>query len=116
MRLAALARRIFWPAVALGLLLAALGVVELRYVVAPLMGLAIWRVGTASFASLGAGAAHLPDGDPEPVDPRQERTTYWCAGCGAEVLLLVRGAPVAPRHCGERMSERVEVPHGAQLS
>ena len=103
-------RRLFWPTVAAGLLLAALGVVDARYVFAPLLGLFIWRFGIASFGSLRAGAAHIPDGPPEPVDPASERVTYWCSGCGAELLLLVRGAAVAPRHCGERMAERREVP------
>ncbi len=103
-------RRLFWPVVAVGALLVAFGVVEARYVFAPLLGLFIWRFGMASFGSLRAGGAHIPDGPPQPVDPADERITYWCAGCGAELLLLVRGAAVAPRHCGERMAERREVP------
>ncbi len=102
-------RRLFWPAVAVGVGLVVLGVVAPRYVFAPLLGLFIWRVGTASFASLRHGAAHVPDGPAVPVDITTERVTYWCPGCGAEVLLLVRGAEVAPRHCGERMVERREV-------
>lgn len=102
-------KRLFWPIVAAGLLLVAVGAVEARYVFAPLLGLFIWRMGIASFGSLRQGAAHIPDGPPVAVDPAAERTTYWCSGCGAEVLLLVRGAAVAPRHCGERMVERREV-------
>jgi DNA-directed RNA polymerase subunit RPC12/RpoP len=102
-------RRWFWPLVGVGLALAAFDVVEARYVFAPLLGLFIWRVGTASLGSLRRGAAYIPDGPPQPVDPRDERITYWCSGCGAEMLLLVRGAAVAPRHCGERMTERREV-------
>lgn len=105
-------RRLFWPAVALGLGAAAVGLVEARYILAPLLGLTILRMGLATFGSLGAGAAHIPDGDPVPVDHDHERTTYWCAGCGAEVLLLVRGTAVAPRHCGEKMTERSEVRRG----
>lgn len=101
-------RRLFWPGVAVAVLLAATGVVPARYVFAPLLGLLIWRVGIASFGSLRAGASHVPDGPPVPV-AADERVVYFCAGCGAEVLLLVRGADVAPRHCGERMSERREV-------
>jgi len=91
------------------LALVAFDVVEARYVFAPLLGLFIWRVGIASLGSLRRGAAYVPDGPPEPVDPRDERITYWCGGCGAELLLLVRGAAVPPRHCGERMTERHEV-------
>lgn len=101
-------KRLLWPIVGVGVLLVVTGLVEPRYVFAPLLGLLIWRVGIASFGSLRAGAAHVPDGPPVPVPP-DERITYWCAGCGAEVLLLVRGASVAPRHCGERMTERREV-------
>jgi DNA-directed RNA polymerase subunit RPC12/RpoP len=105
-------RRLFWPAVGVGVLLAALGLVEARYVFAPMLGLFIWRLGIASFGSLRQGAAHIPDGPAAPVDLSAERVTYWCGGCGAEVLLLVRGADVAPRHCGERMVERHEVARG----
>lgn len=79
------------------------------YVFAPVLGAAILWFGIGSLMSLQAGAAHVPDGDPAPVDPSAERTTYWCAGCGAEVLLLVRGTQSPPRHCGERMRERVEI-------
>ena len=102
-------RRWFWPVVGEALALVAFDVVEARYVFAPLLGLFIWRVGIASLGSLRRGAAYVPDGPPEPVDPRDERITYWCGGCGAELLLLVRGAAVPPRHCGERMTERHEV-------
>jgi hypothetical protein len=79
------------------------------YVLGPLVGLAIARIGFATFASLRGGAAHVPEGDPEPVDLTAERVTYWCEGCGAELLLLVRGTATAPRHCGERMLERHEI-------
>lgn len=102
-------RRWFWPVVGLALLLSAVGVVPWEWVVAPLMGLTIYRIGVASLASLRNGAAHVPDGPPEPVDARVERLVYWCSGCGAELLLLVRGAAVPPRHCGERMTERHEI-------
>ena len=104
--------------VALALIVAALlavGIFDVpaRYILAPLLGLLILRIGLASFGSLRTGAAHVPSGPPQPLDPSLERITYWCAGCGAEVLLLVRGAEVPPRHCGERMAERREVPRAA---
>ncbi len=86
------------------------GVVPAAWVLAPLLGYLILRLGFASFGSLARGGAHIPSGDPEPVDQAQERVTYWCEGCGAELLLLVRGTPVPPRHCGERMHERAEIP------
>lgn len=79
------------------------------YVFAPLLGVVILWFGLGSLQSLQAGAAHIPDGDPVPVDVANDRITYWCAGCGAEVLLLIRGTDSAPRHCGERMRERVEI-------
>lgn len=101
-------KRLFWPAVLVAVALWAVGVVEGAYVFAPLLGLAIWRVGTASFASLRNGAAHIPDGPPEPLDTRSHRVVYACGGCGAEVLLLVRGTETPPRHCGEKMSEHRE--------
>ncbi len=102
-------RRLFWPAVVLGLALAALDFVPAVYVVTLLMGLAIWCVGTATFASL-RGAGPIPESAPTTVDARAERVTYRCEGCGAELLLLVRGSRTAPRHCGERMHERRELP------
>ena len=108
-------RRLFWPVVVIGVLLVMFDVLEARFVFAPLLGLFIWRLGIASFGSLRAGAAHIPDGPPVPVDTATERTTYWCGGCGAEVLLLVRGAEVPPRHCGERMIERREVAGAPRL-
>jgi DNA-directed RNA polymerase subunit RPC12/RpoP len=109
-------RRLFWPVAAAGLvvgvLLVWLDVLPGAYVFAPLLGVFIYLFGVASLASFQRGAAYIPDGPPEPVDTRAERTTYWCAGCGAELLLLVRGAAVPPRHCGERMVERHEVARG----
>lgn len=101
--------RLFWLVVLLGLALALFGVVEPVYVFAPLLGLTIWRIGIGSFASLRHGAAHIPDGPPEPLDLRTERVVYACGGCGAEVLLLVRGTESAPRHCGEKMTTHREV-------
>lgn len=102
-------KRLFWPIVAIGVTLVATGAVDAVYVFAPLLGLFIWRVGTASLSSLRAGGAAIPEGPPTAVDPRDERTVYWCSGCGAELLLLVRGADVPPRHCGERMTARTEL-------
>lgn len=108
-----LLKRLFWPAVAVGAVLAFTGTVEPAYVFAPLLGLAIWRLGLASFLSLQEGPGHTPEGEPEVMDTRVHRTVYWCDGCGAEVLLLVRGAEAPPRHCGERMTERTEIARDA---
>lgn len=102
-------KRLLVVALAVAAVLAALDVLSWRVVIAPLMAFAVWSVGTASLRSLRGGAAHIPDGDPVAIDPTEERTTYWCGGCGAELLLLVRGSSSPPRHCGERMHERREV-------
>lgn len=103
-------RWVLAAAVLAAIALVATGVVPAPYVFGPLLGYAIWRVGIATFGSLRRGADHIPDGSaPRPVDLATERTTYWCEGCGAELLLLVRGTPAPPRHCGERMHERHEV-------
>lgn len=98
-----------WLLVLVGLALWALGLIPFAYVGAPLLGLLIYTIGVASLGSLRRGASYVPDGPPRPVDPRSERTVYWCEGCGAELLLLVRGTVSPPRHCGERMTERREV-------
>lgn len=108
-------RRLLWLAVPIALLVVWLTPVRAEYVLAPLLGLAIWQVGVASLGSFRRGAAHIPSGDPVAVDTQQERTTYWCQGCGTAVLLLVRGTESPPRHCGERMAERREVARGNSL-
>lgn len=96
-----------------GTVLVLTGTVPAPYVFGPLVGYGIWKVGSATFNSLRAGAEHVPDGrPPEPLDLAVERVSYWCEGCGAELLLLVRGTPAPPRHCGERMHERHELVHG----
>jgi hypothetical protein len=102
-------RRLFWIAVGVVVLVALATPLRAEYVLAPLLGLAIWRVGVGSLASFRTGAAHIPSGDPSPVDLEVERTVYWCQGCGAELLLLIRGTETPPRHCGERMTERSEI-------
>lgn len=104
-------KRLVWLVVIVALGAAAAGRVPWHVVLAPLLGLFIYSVGVASLGSLRRGASHIPEGPPEAVDPAEERVTYLCAGCGAEVLLLVRGSATPPRHCGERMHERREVPH-----
>jgi hypothetical protein len=107
-------RRWWWALVLVAAVAAAFGVVPGTYVVAVLMGVGIWRVGVASLGSLRRGPGSIPDGPSVPVDARSERVTYWCSGCGTELLLLVRGSASPPRHCGERMTERREVPRGAR--
>lgn len=100
---------LFGVVVALGAAFA--GAIPIEWVLAPLLGLFIYSVGVASFGSLRRGASYIPDGPPEPINPVEERVTYFCDGCGAEMLLLVRGSATSPRHCGEKMHERREVAH-----
>jgi hypothetical protein len=107
-------RRWWWALVLAAAVAAALGVVPGAYVVAVLMGVGIWSAGVASLGSLRRGHGSVPAGPPVPVDAGSERVTYCCSGCGAELLLLVRGSASAPRHCGERMTERRELPRGAR--
>lgn len=78
------------------------------WVLAPLAGFAIYKVGTAMLRSMAVDGK-APDGPPEVVVSRPERVLYWCEACGAELLLVVRGADTPPRHCGERMHQRIEV-------
>ena len=100
--------RVVLVAAAVGLVLAALGVVPLEWVLAPLLGLAILAVGFASVRSFALDETQQEG--PVRVDPARERVVHRCATCGLESLLLVRGAPTPPRHCGERMTEHLEVP------
>ncbi|QBI19991.1 hypothetical protein ER308_10755 [Egibacter rhizosphaerae] len=104
-------RVVLWGVVALAAVVALATDVPAAYVLGPLLGLAILRVGFATFGQLGATVP--VDEDPQPVDQAMERTVYSCQPCGAEVLLLVRGSQSPPRHCGERMTEHREIPRDA---
>ena len=81
-----------------------------QWVLAPLAGYSVYLIGTSMLRNMARDARATAPVQPEPVDPRDERTVYSCDGCGAELLLVVRGAATAPRHCGEAMRERIEVP------
>lgn len=102
-------RRLFWVVVVTAVVAVVLTDVPAAYVLGPLLGLVVLRVGVATFGAMGASAS-VEDTAPEAVDPAQERTTYSCSQCGAEVVLVVRGEDTPPRHCGERMTEHREVP------
>ncbi len=81
-----------------------------QWVFAPLLGAALLRWSIASLRALVHDARDLEEMEaaPDPVSS-DERTLFWCEECGTEVLLLVRGAPRAPSHCGQRMHERTEI-------
>ena len=93
--------------------LVATGVVEAKFVLAPLLGLAIWTWARATLRSFTRGAHGVGEivtsDDPQPVLDRPERTLYWCEECGTELVLVVRGSGTPPRHCGTRMHERHEL-------
>ena len=40
---------------------------------------------------------------------RERALDILCPECGTEVLLLFRGTPRAPSHCGQRMTARTEI-------
>jgi hypothetical protein len=81
-----------------------------RWVLAPLLALALLRWTLASLRVLVHDARNDDDGGPVPAPVgSDERTLFWCEECGTEVLLLVRGTARAPSHCGQRMHERTEV-------
>ena len=78
-----------------------------RFVFAPLLAAALlsW-----SLASLRVLVQDAQDDDGVPaVQDGSERTVFRCAECGTEVLLLYRGTPKAPSHCGQRMVARTEI-------
>lgn len=77
-----------------------------KWVLAPLLGFAFIRFGTASLRSM-VRDGRAPDGPPEVV---VERTVFHCEECSTELLLLIRGSGDPPRHCGSRMRERTELP------
>jgi hypothetical protein len=95
-------------AVLLGLVAVFVGVsFGWRWVLAPMLGLAILAWSRATLRGMVRGAGP-PDEEPTP-ETGMERTLYWCEECGAEVVLTIRGAATAPRHCGTAMHERTEL-------
>ena len=78
-----------------------------RFVFAPLLAamLLSW-----SIASLRVLVQDAQDDDGVPaVQDGPERTVLRCPECATEVLLLYRGTPKAPSHCGQRMVARTEI-------
>ena len=80
-----------------------------RWVLAPLLALALLRWSVASLRVLVVDAgSDEGEAAPAPLDG-PERTLFWCEECGTEVMLVVRGTSRAPSHCGQRMHERTEL-------
>lgn len=95
-----------------GIALAAIVVaalVEPRLFGALAIGAAILVVGVAMLRSMAADRETAPP-EPQVVSDPRERTSYRCELCGTEVVLVVRGEDIPPRHCGERMRTRTEIP------
>lgn len=81
----------------------------MRLAIAILMSLAIASVGLLMLRGLRRPppSTVLPEPEPQPADVR---VTFWCENCGTEVLLLRRGSEAPPKHCGEPMVRREEIP------
>lgn len=82
-----------------------------KYVFAPLLGAAIFLWALAMLRSMvhdGRARVDAEQQSPRPVTGA-ERVVYWCEECGTELVLVVEGSGVAPRHCGSRMHERAEL-------
>jgi DNA-directed RNA polymerase subunit RPC12/RpoP len=104
-----------WKLVVVAVVLVVGGVIGVNYgwpyVLGPVLGYAVYRYITGNLRALMHGSNYMVDADadePTPVSG-DERTLYWCEECGTEVMLLVRGTPRAPSHCGQRMHERTEL-------
>lgn len=84
---------------------------DVRWAFALVFGLAVARLGIGMLRGMARDAVSAPTTPPQPktVTP-DERVVFTCGDCGTEVLLLVEGEPNPPRHCGERMRRRTEVP------
>jgi hypothetical protein len=78
-----------------------------RVALAVLFGLVIFGMGMATVRGF-AGPRGSSKPEPEPL-PVGVRLLYWCENCGAEFLVLRRGADTIPRHCGEPMHRREEM-------
>lgn len=72
----------------------------LNYVIAFLIGLAIWKVSMATVRMLAT-----PPPEVDPADVEAVNQSYKCTVCGAELVMTVRNvsADAAPRHCREDM-------------
>ena len=81
-----------------------------RWVLAPLLAYALlaWLYGSLR-ALTKPGYDYVDPDEVVAAVGDDERTLFWCEECGTEVLLLVRGSPRAPSHCGQRMFERTEI-------
>jgi len=81
----------------------------LRAIIAVAAAIAIAWIGWGMFRSLlRRTPRNVPLPEPE-QPPSNVRVTYYCEGCGTELLLVRKGSESPPRHCGEAMVRREEV-------
>jgi hypothetical protein len=82
----------------------------MRYVIAAVIGLVILVLGAGTLRGLARPRATIKPEQAVPVLRTGARVTFWCETCGTELLLLKRGTENPPRHCGEPMIRREELP------
>lgn len=82
----------------------------MRYVIAVLLGVLILAVGFGTLRSLARPRATVKPEEAVPVLRAGVRVTFRCENCGTELLLVKKGTDAPPRHCGEPMGKREEVP------
>ena len=78
----------------------------LAWLTAPLVAYVVWKVGIATFRSLGGTAPGVLDEDrppPEPEDVEDLDVFLVCGECGTEYRVSRLGELQVPRHCGEKM-------------
>jgi hypothetical protein len=76
-------------------------VIVLKLVIAVMIGLLIWRVGTLM---LGGLARPVPE-PPPPGELRKVKLLYRCSICGTELRMTSANddVPEPPRHCQDDM-------------
>lgn len=78
----------------------------LAWLTAPLVAYAVWKIGIATFRSLGGNAPGSLDEDGPPSEPEDVEDLdvfLVCGECGTEYRVSRLGELQIPRHCGEKM-------------
>lgn len=82
----------------------------MRLVIAIIMFAVLATFAFGMLRSLGGRTPHAHDPEEAVTPPPDVRIVFRCATCGTELLVLRRGSDAAPRHCGEAMTLREEIP------
>lgn len=82
----------------------------MRYVIAAGMFAVLAAFALGMLRSLSGRAPHAHQPEDAVAPPADVRIIYRCGTCGTELLVLRRGSDAAPRHCGESMTLREEIP------